>query len=175
MKQRYSRVPTNEEENRRAANKKRRSEAAEQIATKIQALAWVLVGAFVTYETDLPFVLLSDPDVNRFWFNIAAACFTMNSVLCFYLTIWLPYIQRVTTEWNVFCPRVIPTMTAIGVICGFSHASRVSNTPFAIFRHHARRRLIRGLWPVWGLLTPFILALVFMACLMSLHFIPWPL
>ena len=30
------------------------------------------------------------------------------------------------------------------------------------------------LWPVWGLLTPLILGLVAMACLMSLHFIPIP-
>ena len=57
-------------------------------------------------------------------------------------------------EWNVYCPRVIPTMTVLGLTCGFS--------------------LIRGLWPVWGLLTPLILGLVAMACLMSLHFIPIP-
>ena len=152
--QRYARVPTTEEDSKAAANKKRRSEAAENIATKIQALAWVATGVFVAYQTDLPFVMLSHPDVNRFWFNIAASCFTMNTVLCAYLTLWLPYVQRVTTEWAVYCPRVIPTMTAIGVVCGIS--------------------LIRGLWPVWGLLTPFILAIIFMACLMSLHFTPWP-
>ena len=134
--QRYARVPTTEEDSKAAANKKRRSEAAENIATKIQALAWVATGVFVAYQTDLPFVMLSHPDVNRFWFNIAASCFTMNTVLCAYLTLWLPYVQRVTTEWAVYCPRVI--------------------------------------WPVWGLLTTFIRAIIFLACLMSLHFIEWP-
>ena len=122
VKQRYTRVPTEEEESKRAAAKKRRSDAAEMISTKIQALAWVATGIFVAYQTDLPAVILSDPDVNRFWFNIAATCFTMNTVLCAYLTIWLPYIQRVTTEWSVYCPRVIPTMTGIGVLCGISRA-----------------------------------------------------
>ena len=84
----------------------------------------------------------------------AAACFAANCVLCFYLTVWLPHVQRIDLEWNVYCPRVIPTMTVLGLTCGFS--------------------LIRGLWPVWGLLTPLILGLVAMACLMSLHFIPIP-
>ena len=70
----------------------------------------------------------------------------------FYLAIWLPYVQRITYEWSVHCPRVIPTMTGVGIACGAS--------------------LLRGLWPVWGLLTPLILAVVAMACLMSLHFVP---
>lgn len=124
------------------------------VSTKIQALAWVLVGGFVAYQTDAPFVMLSDPAVDRKWFNVAVAAFAVNTVLCFYLCIWLPYVQRVTMEWNVYCPRVIPTMSAVGVACGIC--------------------LIRGLWPVWGLLTPFILGLFFMTCLMSLHFVPWP-
>ena len=137
-----------------AAAKKRRSELAEQVATKIQAAAWVAAGGFVAYQTDLPVVLLAGTETNRFWCDVAAACFAANCVLCFYLTVWLPHVQRIDLEWNVYCPRVIPTMTVLGLTCGFS--------------------LIRGLWPVWGLLTPLILGLVAMACLMSLHFIPIP-
>mmetsp|Transcript_18095 Transcript_18095/g.53811 ORF Transcript_18095/g.53811 Transcript_18095/m.53811 type:complete len:155 (+) Transcript_18095:242-706(+) len=153
MKQRYQRVPTSETQDAKAAARQRRSDLAERVATKIQALAWVLLGGAVAYHTDLAFVLLSSPDVNRRWMNAAAACFSLNCVLCFYLTVWLPYVQRIELEWAVYCPRVIPTMTAVGLLCGFG--------------------LLRGLWPVWGLLTPLILASVFMACLMSLHFIPF--
>mmetsp|Transcript_21356 Transcript_21356/g.67009 ORF Transcript_21356/g.67009 Transcript_21356/m.67009 type:complete len:155 (+) Transcript_21356:90-554(+) len=153
MAQRYHRVPTSEEEEEKRG-KRRRAEAAEHIATKIQALVWVAAGGFVVYQTDMVGVMLQDPSVNRFWFNIATACFSINCVLCFYLTVWLPYVQRIHLEWNVYCPRVIPTMTVVGILCGFS--------------------LVRGLWPVWGLLTPLILALTFMAGIMSLHFIPWP-
>ncbi|KAJ1461196.1 hypothetical protein M885DRAFT_508047 [Pelagophyceae sp. CCMP2097] len=131
-----------------------RSEAAERVAVKIQALAWVILGAFVLVKVDVAFVLLQDANVDRFWLNIAVLCFAVNCVLCAYLTVWLPYVQRVQLEWSVFCPRVIPAMTAFAVVCGFG--------------------LLRGLWPVWGLLTPVILAIVFMACLMSLHFIPFP-
>ena len=153
-RQRYSRVPTEDASANRAAAKQRRSELAERVATKIQAAAWVAAGAFVSYQTDLPTVLLSGADTNRFWCDVAAACFAANCVLCFYLTVWLPHVQRIDLEWNVYCPRVIPTMTVLGLTCGFSS--------------------VRGLWPVWGLLTPLILALVAMACLMSLHFIPMP-
>ena len=153
-RQRYSRVPTEDASANRAAAKQRRSELAERVATKIQAAAWVAAGAFVSYQTDLPTVLLSGADTNRFWCDVAAACFAANCVLCFYLTVWLPHVQRIDLEWNVYCPRVIPTMSAVGVACGIC--------------------LIRGLWPVWGLLTPFILGLFFMTCLMSLHFVPWP-
>ncbi|KAJ8606276.1 hypothetical protein CTAYLR_010319, partial [Chrysophaeum taylorii] len=173
----YHRVPTSEEEAKR--NKRKRSEAAEHIATKIQALAWVAAGGFVMYQTDLPNVMMRDPNVNRVWFNIAAACFAMNCVLCFYLAVWLPYVQRIHIEWSVYCPRVIPTMTIVGVMCSFSFdpasylPSESSGVECLVFFFCCR--LIRGLWPVWGLLTPLILALTFMACIMSLHFIPWPL
>ena len=135
-RQRYARVPTEDAATTRAAAKKRRSELAEQVATKIQAAAWVAAGGFVAYQTDLPVVLLAGTETNRFWCDVAAACFAANCVLCFYLTVWLPHVQRIDLEWNVYCPRVIPTMTVLGLTCGFS--------------------LIRGLWPVWGLLTPLI-------------------
>lgn len=102
--QKYARVPTTDEEEKR--NKKRRSEAAEVVSTKIQALAWVLVGGFVMYHTDMAHVILQDPDVNRFWFNIAASTFAINCVLCFYLTVWIPYVLHIDIDWNVYCPRV---------------------------------------------------------------------
>ncbi|CAM9441066.1 unnamed protein product [Ectocarpus sp. 13 AM-2016] len=31
-----------------------------------------------------------------------------------------------------------------------------------------------SLWSVWGFLTPLILFAVFIGCLFSLHFVPWP-
>lgn len=36
------------------------------------------------------------------------------------------------------------------------------------------RRLNVSLWNVWGFLTPLILFAVFIGCLFSLHFVPWP-
>jgi hypothetical protein len=53
----------------------------------------------------------------RVWFNIAAATFGANCVIMAYLTVWLPYVQRITLSWNVYCPRAIPTATAVGVVC----------------------------------------------------------
>mmetsp|Transcript_19862 Transcript_19862/g.79178 ORF Transcript_19862/g.79178 Transcript_19862/m.79178 type:complete len:161 (-) Transcript_19862:135-617(-) len=155
--QRYHRVPTTSGEEPAASEKRaksRRAEAAETVATKLQALAWVALGALVAYQTDMRDVVLHDARVNRPWFHVAVAAFAVNCVLCAYLTLWLPYVARVDVEWTVYCPRVIPTMTAVAVVCGVA--------------------LIRGLWPVWGLLTPLILAVTFMACVMALHFVPWP-
>lgn len=160
---RYQRVATSEEEEK--GNKRRRAEFAEQISTKVQAFAWVVVGSCVVYQTDLFRVL------RRERLDVATATFSLNCVLCFYLTIWLPYVQKVHVEWNVYCPRVIPAMTLSGVVCTAS--------------------LVRGLWHVYGLLTPLILVMssshvelplvieraqgiTFVSSIMSLHFVPWP-
>ena len=153
---RYRRVATSEDHARTAQeNKKLRAEAADRIATKIQAMFWVGIAGLVAYHTDLPKTMVSGPDVARLWFNLAAVAFGINTMLAFYLIVWLPHVQKITLEWNVYCPRVIPTMTVTALTCGFC--------------------LIKALWPVWGLLTPLILGLVFMGLLMSLHFIPFPL
>ena len=55
-------------------------------------------------------------------------------------------------EWNVYCPRMIPTATIAGI------ASTIC--------------LNIGLWPVYGLFTPLILGTVSLGSLMALSFIP---
>lgn len=58
----------------------------------------------------------------RLYFNIATVCFAINCCIAFYLTVWLPYVKRVPADldWNVYCPRVIPTATIVGLLCGFT-------------------------------------------------------
>jgi len=56
--------------------------------------------------------------------------------------------------WDVYCPRVIPTMTACGVIGCILWT--------------------RAMWPVWGFLTPFVGTIVSLGSLFALHFVPWP-
>lgn len=160
MSVRYSRVtsgdgpssssPMSEAEH----SKRRRSQLAERISNKLHALLWVVVGIAVAYRTDFVRVLVEDDRVNRIWFNIAAICFSVNVVILAYLTVWLPHVRGVKVSWNVYCPRAIPTATAVGLICALT--------------------LNAALWNVWGFLTPLILFAVFTGCLFSLHFVPWP-
>ena len=84
--------------------------------------------------------------------NIATVTFTVNCFIMFYLTVWLPYVQKIDLEWAVYCPRMIPTATVCGLVCGFS--------------------LLKGMWPLYHMLTPVILALEFMGFINVLHFIP---
>jgi hypothetical protein len=56
----------------------------------------------------------------RLWFNLGMICLGINTCICFYLTVWLPCVSRVTLDWSIYCPRMIPTATIIGLACGFA-------------------------------------------------------
>ncbi len=136
----------------------------QRITDKIHAAVWVLFGGFVAKGTNTPLVLLSSPPYPhglshaqpiRPLLLVAMAQLTANFILLLYLGLYLPKVKGLKDpeSWSVYCPRVIPIMTANGVVCAFF--------------------LIRSLWPVWGFLTPFILGVEAMGLLFSMHFIPW--
>ncbi len=95
-----------------------RDSVAERIRNKLHALAWALVGGGVLYWTNLVKVALFDDRVNRFWFNLATICSAANFIILLYLTVWLTHVKRVTIPWNIYCPRAIPSITILGVVCG---------------------------------------------------------
>ncbi|CAM9211362.1 unnamed protein product [Choristocarpus tenellus] len=158
MSARYSRVSTGETRSNSVTEeeekKRKRSQLAERISNKLHAAFWVILGVFVVYQTDFVKVILEDERINRLWFNVGVLCFGVNIVIMAYLTIWLPHVKGVKVSWNVYSPRAIPTTTVLGLICALT--------------------LNVSLWGVWGFLTPLILFAVFISCLFSLHFIPWP-
>ncbi|CAM9671259.1 unnamed protein product [Chrysoparadoxa australica] len=158
MSARYTRVASRNADSTQTAEqearKRQRSQLAERVSTKMHALIWVVIGGAVMYRTDFFNVLLHDDRVDRYWFNIATATFTINCVIMFYLSVWLPGVQRVKVPWSIYCPRMIPAATVIGIICGVT--------------------LTLALWSVWGFLTPLVLASVFLGFLFCLHFVPWP-
>jgi hypothetical protein len=80
----------------------------------------------------------------------------INTALVLYLVVYLPKIKKLSdsSAWSVYCPRVIPTMTGVGI------------STFLIF--------VRALWPVWGFLAPLIFGTQIMGLLFGLHFIPIP-
>jgi len=104
--------------------------------------------------TDMPKVLLSDENIIRPLFNAAIMLFSINTVLMFYLAIYLPRFRGIDSSgYDAYCPRVVPTMTLLGVVCAFL--------------------LVRSTWPVWGFLSPLILGIVSLGGLFALHFVPW--
>lgn len=128
---------------------------AERVADKIHAFVWVVVASAVGWYTNLLPTLLTDDRVNRPAFHLALICLVVNSVLVFYLTVYLPAFRNVRSSaaWEIYCPRVIPTMTAFGLL-------------FSVL-------FVRSTWEVWGFLSPLILGVESLGLLFSLHFVPW--
>mmetsp|Transcript_15789 Transcript_15789/g.28544 ORF Transcript_15789/g.28544 Transcript_15789/m.28544 type:complete len:179 (-) Transcript_15789:352-888(-) len=136
---------------------------SERISDKLHALAWVLVAYAVASYTRLFHTIFTDDRIIRPTLHLSIVIFAVNVVLTLYLTVFLPFKFPVTPThktpasspefWGVYCPRVIPIMTACGVIGSFL--------------------LVRACYPVWGFLTPFILGVVALGMFFSLHFIPW--
>eukprot|EP00622_Pseudochattonella_farcimen_P004096 FR739412.1.p1 GENE.FR739412.1~~FR739412.1.p1 ORF type:complete len:159 (+),score=18.25 FR739412.1:153-629(+) len=149
---RYRRVATSEDPAVAEERKRRRDAAVDQISTKIQAAFWVGLAGFVMYLTDLPKTVFENPDIDRLYLNISIICLVINTCLTAYLIVWLPHVLKITLTYEVYCPRVIPTMTVVGILFFFT--------------------TLKALWPVYGFLTPLIQLVMFMGFLFSTHFIP---
>ena len=96
-----------------------KSTPAEFISTKIHAAGWIIVASALIYFLEMIPVMLHDKRVARLYFNIGLVCFVINTVITLYLAIWLPRVMKNTLEWSVYCPRMIPVATALGVIGTF--------------------------------------------------------
>lgn len=128
-----------------------RKETIESIQTKIWAAVWTAAMIAVIYFTDFFLVLLTSDRVNRLWFNLAVLCWGIDLACLLYLAVYLP-LKGIDLEWNVYCPRVIPIASGAMVLGSFF--------------------LMCATWPVWGFMTPFILGIIGVGMLLSLHFVP---
>jgi hypothetical protein len=155
MAVRYRRVPLSEEAENPEEDKKKQAERIERITAKIHALFWVILSALICYYTDIiTIITMDDGKVIRSALNLAIICIMTNICIIFYLTIYLPFFMRINTPWEIYCPRMIPASTALGVLSIIS--------------------AIVAFWPLWGLLTPLVIMTLCMGILFSTHFIPWP-
>jgi hypothetical protein len=138
---------------------------SERLADKAIAFLYVAVAVLVGHYTNTVQVLLhplssssnGSSSSNALLLQLAYVGFGIDTVLLLYLTVYLPYWKGLgdSSVWAVYCPRVIPTMTLVTVVTGFV--------------------LVRAVWPVWGFLSPLILAVEALGCLFALHFVPaWP-
>jgi hypothetical protein len=119
-------------------------------------VAWVVVALLMARWTHFYSTVWNGSKPNR---NLLATAFLgvgINTALLLYLVVYLPKIKKLSdsSAWSVYCPRVIPTMTGVGI------------ATFFIF--------VRALWPVWGFLAPLIFGTQVMGLLFGLHFVPIP-
>ena len=127
----------------------------ERLVDKAIAAAWVLTASFVAFWTDTPHVLFSaESSAVHLLLQLVAVGVGIQTVLTLYLTVYLPYGKGLTdsSAWSVYCPRVIPVLTAVSVVT------------FLI--------LVRAVWPVWGFLAPLILSVQGLGLLFALQFVP---
>jgi len=128
-----------------------------------RTVIWVVVAYAIASYTHLFHTIFTDKRILRPIFHLSLALFSINIVFTFYLTVYLPFKFPVSLKfktpasspafWEVYCPRVIPIMTACGIV--------------------GSCLLVRACYPVWGFLAPFILGVVALGMFFSLHFIPW--
>ena len=136
---------------------------SERISDKLHALAWVIVASLTASYTHFFHTIFTDARIIRHIFNTSMALFSINIILTIYLVVYLPFRFRPSPTfkvsasspefWGVYCPRVIPIMTACGIVGSFL--------------------LVRSCFPIWGFLTPLIIAVIAVGMFFSLHFIPW--
>lgn len=90
----------------------------------------------------------------RMYLSSAVACFIANVTIMLYLTLWLPYVQKITIPWEIYCPNLIPIATFLSITCMIL--------------------LMMAFWPLYGMLTPLVIFVLCMGLIFSAHFIPWP-
>jgi hypothetical protein len=131
---------------------------SDRLSDKIVAAIWVVAAALLFRYTNIWHVLFSSdsPAVHSLLILVMTGC-GINTILMGYLVLYLPYWKGLTdsSAWEVYCPRIIPTMTFIGVV--------------------SMLLLIRAVYPAWGFLSPLIVFVELLGCLFALQFVPtWP-
>jgi hypothetical protein len=131
---------------------------------KAMAAVWVILAALVAHWTDslrvfrlVPSSATTAATANPLLMQLVGVGFGINTVLVLYLIVYLPYVKGLndSSAWEVYCPRIIPTITVTSLVTGFL--------------------FLRATWSVWGFLAPLILGIEAMGCLFLTHFIPvWP-
>ena len=134
--------------------KKKHSERVERIQSKVNAALWVGLAGAAIYYVDFFNVAFHDERVKRTPLNVCIVCLTINLSLGLYLSVYLPYFEKIRDHkmWDIHCPNVIPTITFCGILTLI-----LGNVAF---------------WPVWGFLTPLLIFLLMMGVLLVGHFIP---
>lgn len=119
----------------------------------LRNVVWLVAAMAVFYYSDFYPALKYDPRINRTWLNIGLMLIAVNIGIALFLIIWISCVQKINSdEWERRYPAAIPVATGafiIGAIC-----------------------LTVGLWPVWSILTPLILFVLFMGFVVIVTMLP---
>lgn len=133
-------------------NVKRKSKTSSSPYT-IQNFFWLLLTGLVLYFTEFLSVILYDIRINRAWFNIGVVLVSVHITIGTYLVVFLSWVKKVPSdEWEQKHPLAVPVATFAFVTGGFC--------------------CMIGLWPVWGILTPFILFCLTLGGVVAIAMIP---
>ena len=127
---------------------------AERLTDKLTALAWIILAIVVARWTNFYHAVFQSEEANRIMMRLAACGLGIITSLFLYLAVYLPRVKGITdsSAWPIYCPKVIPTMTAVSIVTYLC--------------------ALRGMWPVFGFLSPLIFGTQLMGAFMALHFIP---
>ncbi|KAG0596621.1 hypothetical protein M758_UG270100 [Ceratodon purpureus] len=119
-------------------------------------LLWLTAAVFAIYYGDsrhhLFHVLLYDPRIRWFPFQLGLLCLATNAVIFAYLAVYLRHILKAEDKWELIAPAAVPTATLVGL---------TSSLLFSI-----------ALWPIWGFLTLPLLFTLFMAFVVISPYLP---
>lgn len=116
-------------------------------------IMWMTVAIMLFNYLDFAMVVTYDIRIKRYWFNIGLAMIGVNLLIGAYLVIYMSYYCRKPDWKNHTHPALIPISTLFGVL----------GLLFCTI----------GLWPVWGVFTPFILFVLFMGVVMLATLLPF--
>ncbi|XP_015769956.1 PREDICTED: transmembrane protein 128-like [Acropora digitifera] len=112
---------------------------------------WMLAALAVFYYSDFYIALRVDSRIHRTWLYVGGGLIGVNLSIGCYCVLWLSYYKKIT-DWDKHSPYIIPIATAsfiAGMICS-----------------------TYALWPIWRLLTPFIVFTLFMGVIFLATLIP---
>ncbi|XP_006815234.2 transmembrane protein 128-like [Saccoglossus kowalevskii] len=119
----------------------------------LSSFFWLVASAAVFYYTDFAIAIQVDPRINRYWFNIGVVLIGVNVFIGIYFVVVCSWIRKISSDdWEKHFPFAIPFATAcfaLGSLC-----------------------LNVGLWPLWKLLTPVILFILFMGFVVFVSLLP---
>jgi len=137
---------------RRREKRKIRAERAEWWSSKLHALLWVVGAVVALVASDFVHVCITSPSISRWPFSIGGALFILEVIAILRIAWAFPASSSDESDFEKTHPKFVLATTFGGIFC-------------YIF-------LTIGLWPVYRIFTPFLLALFWFGMIMTLHFIP---
>lgn len=132
-------------------NSRNREQGNSKVYVMVESLLWFGAAFIVSTYFNFLYHVLHDERKYMSWLLVGLALSVVILGQFVYLVFYLPYWLglRKVKDWDRYCPRVIPIMTALAV---------AATVCFNV-----------ALWPVWGILTPVILFVVFMGYVIPLY------